>query len=155
MRLLTLWFLFLISVSAQALNNQERFTDIVANEVPADIRQKGFIYCVNGVVTTFNPQLVSSGLIVDPLGAQIYDRLLDVDPFTYRLVPELAASWEVLDNGATYRLYLRKDVKFQNTAWYTPTRNMNADDVVFSFSRMFEVNHPYHYINGGTLPLFR
>lgn len=40
MRLLTLWFLFLISVSAQALNNQERFTDIVANEVPADIRQK-------------------------------------------------------------------------------------------------------------------
>ncbi|QWQ15354.2 ABC transporter substrate-binding protein SapA [Providencia rettgeri] len=154
MRLLTVWFLFIISVSAQALNNQERFTDIVANEVPADIRQKGFIYCVNGVVTTFNPQLVSSGLIVDPLGAQIYDRLLDVDPFTYRLVPELAARWEVLDNGATYRLYLRKDVKFQNTTWFTPTRNMNADDVVFSFSRMFEVNHPYHYINGGHYPYF-
>jgi cationic peptide transport system substrate-binding protein len=40
-----------------------------------------------------------SGLIVDTLAAQLYDRLLDVDPYTYRLVPELAESWEVLDNG--------------------------------------------------------
>ena len=154
MRQLTFWFLLIISLSARALANQGHYPDIVANEVPADIRQKGFIYCVNGIVTTFNPQLVSSGLIVDPLGAQIYDRLLDVDPFTYRLIPELASRWEVLDNGATYRLHLRKDVKFQNTPWFSPTRNMNANDVVFSFARMFEVNHPYHYINGGRYPYF-
>ena len=36
---------------------------------------------------------------MDTLAAQLYDRLLDVDPYTYRLVPELAESWEVLDNG--------------------------------------------------------
>ncbi len=154
MRLLTLWFLFAVSLSAYTLESDISYKDTIANDVPADIRQKGFIYCVNGIVTTFNPQLVSNGLIIDPLSAQIYDRLLDVDPFTYRLVPELASSWEVLDNGATYRLHLRKDVQFQDTPWFTPSRKMNADDVVFSFARMFEVNNPYHYINGGRYPYF-
>ncbi|ELX8378729.1 ABC transporter substrate-binding protein SapA [Providencia vermicola] len=154
MRLITLWLLYTLSLTAQALSGNMSYKDTMANDVPENIRQNGFIYCVNGIVTTFNPQLASSGLIVDPLAAQIYDRLLDVDPFTYRLIPEVASKWEVLDNGATYRLTLRKDVKFQETPWFTPTRNMNADDVVFSFSRMFEVNHPYHYISGGHYPYF-
>lgn len=83
--------------------------------VPPDIRESGFVYCVSGQVDTFNPQKAGSGLIVDTLAAQLYDRLLDVDPYTYRLVPELAESWEVLDNGATYRFRLRDDVAFQHT----------------------------------------
>ena len=80
----------------------------------ADIRQSGFVYCVNGQVNTFNPQKAGSGLTVDTLAAQLYDRLLDVDPYTYRLVSELAESWEVLDNGATYRFHLRRNVQFQD-----------------------------------------
>ena len=39
----------------------------------ADIRDSGFVYCVSGQVNTFNPQKVSSGLIVDTLAAQLYD----------------------------------------------------------------------------------
>ncbi|RFF09223.1 peptide ABC transporter substrate-binding protein SapA, partial [Salmonella enterica] len=95
-----------------------------------------------------------SGLIVDTLAAQLYDRLLDVDPYTYRLVPELAESWEVLDNGATYRFHLRRDVSFQKTAWFTPTRKLNADDVVFTFQRIFDRRHPWHNINGSSFPYF-
>ncbi len=94
-----------------------------------------------------------SGLIVDTLAAQLYDRLLDVDPYTYRLVPELAESWEVLDNGATYRFRLRDDVAFQHTPWFTPTRKLNADDVVFTFQRIFNRNHPWHNVNGGNFPI--
>ncbi|WP_414849711.1 ABC transporter substrate-binding protein SapA [Kosakonia quasisacchari] len=120
----------------------------------ADIRDSGFVYCVNGQVDTFNPQKVSSGLIVDTLAAQLYDRLLDVDPYTYRLVPELAESWEVLDNGATYRFRLRDGVAFQKTAWFTPHRTLNADDVVFTFQRIFSRNHPWHNVNGGNFPYF-
>lgn len=120
----------------------------------ADIRQSGFVYCVSGQVNTFNPQQSSSGLTVDTLAAQLYDRLLDVDPYTYRLVPELAESWEVLDNGATYRFHLRRRVQFQTTAWFTPKRAFNADDVVFTFERIINENHPWHYINGGSYPYF-
>lgn len=53
---------------------------------PEDIRNGGFVYCVSGVMNTFNPQLASSGTVVDTLSAQLYDRLLDVDPYTYRLI---------------------------------------------------------------------
>jgi len=126
----------------------------VWSSTPGDIRQSGFVYCVNGVMNTFNPQLASSGLVVDTLAAQLYDRLLDVDPYTYRLIPELAESWEVLDDGATYRFHLRQKVAFQKTAWFTPTRTMNADDVVFSFERIFNRKHPWHNVNGGSYPYF-
>lgn len=119
-----------------------------------DIRQSGFVYCVNGTLSTFNPQMASSGLAVDTLAAQLYDRLLDVDPYTYRLKPDLAASWEVRDNGATYRFHLRSGVHFQHTNWFKPTRTLNADDVVFSFARMFDRKHPWHNVNGGSYPYF-
>lgn len=126
----------------------------VWSATPGDIRQSGFVYCVNGVMNTFNPQMASGGLVVDTLAAQLYDRLLDVDPYTYRLIPELAESWEVLDNGATYRFHLRHNVAFQHTAWFKPSRPMNADDVVFSFERVFNRKHPWHNVNGGSYPYF-
>lgn len=119
-----------------------------------NIRQSGFVYCVNDVLNTFNPQMARSGVTIDTLAAQLYDRLLDVDPYTYRLMPELAQRWEVLDNGSTYRFYLRRDVPFQHTALFSPTRNMNADDVIFSFQRMLDKKHPYHDVNGGEYPYF-
>ncbi|MBK4715855.1 MULTISPECIES: ABC transporter substrate-binding protein SapA [Tenebrionibacter/Tenebrionicola group] len=130
-------------------------TRAAAPEKPeTDIRQSGFVYCVSGQVNSFNPQQSSGGLTVDTLAAQLYDRLLEVDPYTYRLVPELAERWEVLDNGATYRFHLRRGVQFQTTPWFTPRRAFNADDVVFSFERIINENHPWHYINGGRYPYF-
>lgn len=149
MRGLTLWLFASgwLATSVSAALNQ------TVAALP-DIRQSGFVYCVNGVLNTFNPQMASSGLTVDTLSAQLYDRLLDVDPYTYRLIPELAERWEVLDNGATYRFHLRKDVPFQTTPWFTPSRKMNADDVVFSFQRVFDQQHPYHEVNGGQYPYF-
>ena len=77
-----------------------------------------------------------------------------MDPYTYRLIPELADSWEVKDNGATYIFHLRHGVSFQTTSWFTPHRTMNADDVVFSFSRMFDRNNPWHNVGGGSYPYF-
>ncbi|MBV4366916.1 ABC transporter substrate-binding protein SapA [Erwinia sp. BNK-24-b] len=142
----TLFRTFLVALSL--------FSASVAAKAPDDIRQSGFVYCVNGSVTTFNPQMASGGLVVDTLAAQLYDRLLDVDPYTYRLIPELAESWEVLDNGATYRFHLRHNVAFQKTAWFTPTRSMNADDVVFSFQRVFDRKSAWHNVNGGSYPYF-
>ncbi|PVZ84817.1 peptide ABC transporter substrate-binding protein SapA [Serratia sp. S1B] len=147
MRALPLWIMSLSCLATSAFAT-------IPTPAPADIRQSGFVYCVNGILNTFNPQMASSGLTVDTLAAQLYDRLLGVDPYTYRLIPELAQSWEVLDDGATYRFHLRKDVPFQTTAWFQPTRKMNADDVVFSFERVFNPEHPFHNVNGGEYPYF-
>lgn len=35
-------------------------------------------------------------------------------------MPELAESWEVLDNGATYRFHLRRDVPFKKPTGLPP-----------------------------------
>ncbi|KEA53645.1 peptide ABC transporter substrate-binding protein [Mangrovibacter sp. MFB070] len=144
---------FLVSLLA-LLGSFSSTAYATSQDSPPDIRQSGFVYCANGQVNTFNPQKVSEGLTVDTLAAQLYDRLLDVDPYTYRLVPELAQSWEVLDNGATFRFHLRHDVAFQTTEWFAPTRNFNADDVVFSFKRIFDKNDPWHNVNGDSYPYF-
>ncbi|WP_052044832.1 ABC transporter substrate-binding protein SapA [Candidatus Arsenophonus nilaparvatae] len=144
MRYLILWIILINVGTINAL----------ADTLPPQIRQNSFIYCVNGIVTTFNPQIASTGLIIDPLAAQLYDRLLEVNPFTYKLNSELASHWKSFDKGATYRFYLKRNIPFQTTDWFTPTRTLNADDVVFSFSRMFDKNHPYHYVGGGNYPYF-
>lgn len=136
------------------LSSQAIATTAPEQTVRADIRDSGFVYCISGQVNTFNPQKASSGLIVDTLAAQLYDRLLDVDPHTDRLVPELAERWEVLDNWATYRFHLRHYVSFQKTALFTPTRRLNANDVVFTFQQIFDRQHPWHSINGSNFPYF-
>ena len=156
MRRLTLWMILLsgLSTAVFAETAPTHASPTVVSAPVNDIRQSGFVYCVNGMVNTFNPQKASSGLIIDTLAAQLYDRLLDVDPYTYRLIPELAQSWEVLDDGATYRFHLRKDVPFQKTGWFSPSRKMNADDVVFSFQRIIDPNNHYHAVNGEEYPYF-
>jgi cationic peptide transport system substrate-binding protein len=167
MRRLTLWMRSLAGLSSAcfaavtlaAATPAANHDSVKTHPAPSsmathDVRQSGFVYCVNGMVNTFNPQKASSGVIIDTLAAQLYDRLLDVDPYTYRLIPQLAQSWEVLDNGATYRFHLRKDVPFQTTPWFTPTRMMNADDVVFSIERVIDDNNHYHNVNGSDYPYF-
>lgn len=134
------------------------FSSLKAAAIP-DIPQSnnhgnGIVYCVNGVMDTFNPQLASTGLTVETLSAQLYNQLLAVDPLTYRLKPELASRWQVLANGRIYRFTLQQKVSFQHTAWFTPSRTMNADDVVFSFARMLQPHHPWHRVGGGHYPYF-
>lgn len=117
-------------------------------------RQHAFVYCGSALVNTFNPQKASNGLTVDTLSSQIYERLLSVDPVSYQLKPELAVRWKILNNGATYRFYLRPQVAFQTTSWFTPSRSLNADDVLFSFRRVYDITDPWHHINNNRYPYF-
>ena len=82
-----------------------------------------------------------------------YDRLVDFDPLDMEagFKPSLAESWEVSEDGTEYTFKLRQGVKFHSNDRFTPTRDFNADDVVFSFQRQGDPNHPWHqYIPGIT-----
>ncbi|CDT68644.1 Peptide transport periplasmic protein sapA [Vibrio coralliirubri] len=118
------------------------------------IREKGFIYCGQGNPSTFNPQLVDSGITAESLSPQIFDTLLTLDPMTYRPKQNLATSWSVDKSGTEYTFKLRPNVAFQTTDWFTPTRSMNAQDVVFSFERVIDSSNPFHYVGGGLYPWF-
>jgi len=60
----------------------------------------------------------------------------------------LAEKWDVSADGRTYVFHLRKNVQFQTTDYFKPSRAMNADDVVFSFERMLDENNPWHKVAG-------
>jgi cationic peptide transport system substrate-binding protein len=112
----------------------------------------GIVYCSEGSPASFNPQLDTSGTTVDASSHQIYDRLIDFDPVTGDIVPALATSWLVSNDGITYTFQLRKEVSFHQTKTFKPTRFFNADDVLFSIDRWRLVDHPYHDISGGRYP---
>lgn len=118
------------------------------------IRQKGFVYCGQGGPSTFNPQLVDSGITTETLSPQLFNTLLTLDSQTYQPVPSLATKWSVNKEGTEYIFTLRKGVEFQTTAWFTPSRAMNAEDVVFSFRRIIDTTNPFHYVGSGLYPWF-
>ncbi|VTQ59746.1 peptide ABC transporter substrate-binding protein [Campylobacter jejuni] len=125
-------------------------TGLLALAITGGVSAKTLVYCSEGSPEQFNPQLYTSGTSVDASAAPIYNRLVDFKIGTTELVPSLAESWDVSADGKTYTFHLRKGVKFQSNKLFKPTRDFNADDVIFSFMRQKDENNPYHKISGGT-----
>ncbi|MDP3814445.1 ABC transporter substrate-binding protein [Pseudomonas sp.] len=76
----------------------------------------------------------------------LMNRLVDFDADSGRLLPSLAQSWTVSADGLTYDFQLRAGVKFHQTSYFTPSRELNAEDVLFSFQRMLDPAHPWHKV---------
>ena len=110
--------------------------------------KKILVFCSEGSPNSLNPQIGADRISLDATN-DVYNGLLDFDKKTAEIVPDLAVSWEVSKNGLQYTFYLRKGVSFHETKNFKPTRNLNADDVIFSFQRVFDKNHPYHKVSGG------
>lgn len=127
---------------------------LAALTVSSAVAAKTLVYCSEGSPENFNPQLYTSGTSVDASAVPVYNRLVDFKPGTTELVPSLAERWEVSDDGKVYTFHLRKGVKFQSNKSFTPTRDFNADDVIFSFMRQKDVNHPYHNVSNGSYSNF-
>ena len=115
----------------------------------------GLVYCSEGNPESFNPQLVTSGTTIDATSHQIYSRLIDYDTQSGTLVPALATSWTMSDDGLSYRFTLRENVQFQHSSRFTPSRTFNADDVLFSFNRIIDAQHPYHFVSRTGYPFFQ
>ncbi|KAF0815113.1 Periplasmic dipeptide transport protein [Andreprevotia sp. IGB-42] len=74
----------------------------------------------------------------------LFNRLVDYDAGTGKVVPSLAEKWEASADGLAYTFTLRKNVAFQSTDYFKPGRALNADDVLFTFNRMLDSNHPWY-----------
>ena len=115
---------------------------------------KTLIYCSEGSPEGFNPAFYTAGTTFDASSRPIYNRLVEFERGTTKIIPGLAESWDVSADGLEYTFHLRKGVKFHSTKDFTPTRDFNADDVVFSFMRQFDKEHPYHGVSGGSYEYF-
>ncbi len=115
---------------------------------------KTLIYCSEGSPEGFTPALYTAGTTFDAGSRQIFNKLVEFERGTTKIVPALAERWKVSKDGLTYTFYLRKGVKFHTTKNFKPSRDFNADDVIFSFMRQFDKGHPYHTVSGGAYEYF-
>jgi dipeptide transport system substrate-binding protein len=84
----------------------------------------------------------------------IFDRLVSFKRGTTTIVPSLATNWQRSKDGLIYTFYLRQGVKFHTTNYFKPTRDFNADDVVFTFSRVLDQKHPFRLAYPAEFPNF-
>lgn len=82
----------------------------------------------------------------------LMNRLVEFDATQGQVVPSLTERWTVSSDGLTYEFKLRPEVKFHSTAYFKPSRTLNADDVLFSFQRMLYPAHPWHKIAQSGFP---
>ncbi len=108
--------------------------------------QKILRYCVEGGPETFTPSLSSSSTTHDAL-TPIYGRLIRFYSGTTKLTPSLAEHWLVSNDGKVYTFYLRKGVKWHSNDHFQPSRDFNADDVIFMIERQWKADHPFHALN--------
>ncbi len=115
---------------------------------------KTLVYCSEGSPENFTPALNTTGTSFDA-ARPVYNQLVEFERGTTKVVPSLAESWTVSDDGKEITFKLRKGVKFHSGVnGFTPTRDFNADDVLFSFERQWKPENPYHKVTGGAYDYF-
>lgn len=79
---------------------------------------------------------------------QILEGLVQFEPGTSNVVPALAESWEVSDDGLEWTFNLREGVKFHDGSV------LDAEAVVFNWMRWWDAENPYHVGHTGKFVYF-
>ncbi len=125
------------------------------------VQAKTLVYCSEGSPEGFDPALYTAGTTFNASSRPVYNRLVEFERGTTKTIPGLAESWEISADGLEYTFKLRAGVKFHTTDFFTPTRDFNADDVLFSFDRQRNESDPWfkyaegtswEYFNGMDMP---
>lgn len=118
------------------------------------VSAKTLVYCSEGSPENFTPAINTTGTSFDA-ARPVYDKLVAFKRGTTEVEPSLAESWDVADGGKTITFKLRKGVKFHSGVnGFKPSRDFNADDVLWSFNRQWKEDHPYAKVSGGKYDYF-
>ena len=130
-------------------------TTMLASMLATGAYAKTLVYCSEGSPEGFDPALYTAGTTFDASSKTVYNRLVEFKIGTTETQPGLAESYEVSDDGTEYTFKLRPGVKFHTTDFFTPSRDLNADDVIFSFERQMNADNPYNaYVEGASWEYF-
>jgi dipeptide transport system substrate-binding protein len=114
---------------------------------------KTLVYCSEGSPENFYPAVNTTGTSFDA-SHPVYDRLVEFEPGGTKVMPGLAESWEISPDGLTYTFHIRKGAKVHSNKNFKPTRDFNADDVVFSFERQWKESNPYYKVTSSNHSYF-
>jgi len=112
------------------------------------------VYCSEASPAGFDPSQYTSGTDFDASAETVFNRLTQFKRGGTEVEPGLATSWDVSSDGLTYTFHLRPGVKFHTTDYFTPSRDFNADDVLFTFQRLLDANHPFRKAYPSESPYF-
>ncbi|RMM02110.1 Dipeptide ABC-type transport system, periplasmic substrate-binding protein [Pseudomonas savastanoi] len=112
------------------------------------------VFCSEGSPAGFDPGQYTTGTDFDAAAETIFNRLSQFERGGTSVVPGLATKWDISDDGLMYTFHLREGVKFHTTPYFKPTREFNADDVLFTFNRMIDKDMPYRKAYPTEFPYF-
>ncbi len=112
------------------------------------------VFCSEGSPAGFDPGQYTTGTDFDASAETMFNRLTQFERGGTAVIPGLATSWDVSDDGLTYTFHLRDGVKFHTTPYFKPTREFNADDVLFTFNRMISKDDPFRKAYPTEFPYF-
>ncbi|MET0517337.1 MAG: ABC transporter substrate-binding protein [Burkholderiaceae bacterium] len=104
---------------------------------------KPLVYCADASPEGFDPGMWDSQG-TNTASNQMFQGLLAFKRGTTTLVPRLASAWQMSPDAKTLTFSLRPGVKFHSTPYFKPTRTLNADDVLFTFGRFVDPQHPFN-----------
>ena len=119
----------------------------------APVCAKTLVYCSEGSPENFYPAINTTGTSFDA-NSQIYSRLVDFERGSTTVVPGLAERWTVSPDGKEYTFFLRKGVKWHSNKNFKPTRDMNADDIIFAIERQWKEDNPYFKVTSANHSYF-
>jgi dipeptide transport system substrate-binding protein len=115
---------------------------------------KTLVYCSEGSPENFTPALNTTGTSFDA-ARPVFDKLTQFKRGSTEVEPGLAESWTVSPDAKVFTFKLRKGVKWHSgVGGFKPTRDFDADDVLFSFNRQWKDDHPYAKVSGGKYDYF-
>ncbi|MEO4045718.1 ABC transporter substrate-binding protein [Pseudomonas sp. CAU 1711] len=112
------------------------------------------VFCSEGSPAGFDPGQYTTGTDFDAAAETMFNRLTQFERGGTAVEPGLAEKWEVTPDGLTYTFHLRPGVKFHTTDYFKPSREFNADDVLFTFGRMLDKDHPFRKAYPSEFPYF-
>lgn len=117
---------------------------------------KTLVFCSEGSPEGFNAALYTTGTTFDASSRPLMNRLVEFKRGTTEIEPGagLASSWTISEDGTEYTFKLREGVKWHATKTYKPTRDLNADDVIYTFNRQWKPDAQDHGLSGGTYEYF-
>jgi oligopeptide transport system substrate-binding protein len=121
--------------------------------------KRGGIYRINETEDIRSMDPVRIGDVVSHhVTHQLYDALVDLDS-NLQLVPQLATSWEISEDGLLYTFHLRKGVLFHDNKCFPDGkgREFTAQDVKYSYDRICDprtqttgYNYYKNYVEGAS-----
>lgn len=112
------------------------------------------VFCSEGSPAGFDPGQYTTGTDFDASAETMFNRLTQFERGGTAVIPGLATKWDISDDGLSYTFHLREGVKFHTTAYFKPTREFNADDVLFTFNRMINKDDPFRKVYPTEFPYF-